>query len=267
MRRSIRPGKSANLSDSVQQRLNKYALAAGAAGVGVLALGHPAEAKVVYTQANTKITPDHLIPLDLTNNGTVDFRFKDVYQISRTYGFDHTGVLSVLPANEANKIEGFHRTNGNYASALRAGASIGPDAKFTTGPNRIEEAFIDTGRVREVFGSCDATWPPGQTRYLGLQFFIDGEVHFGWARLNVTCKGLDVVARLTGYAYETVPNTPIIAGQESGTDEEEAGIGLDAALTAPGRGTEPLGLLALGANGLSIWQRERSPVGGRRNVP
>jgi hypothetical protein len=47
MKRSFRPGKSANLSQSVQQQLNKYVLAAGAAGVGVLALGHPAEAKIV----------------------------------------------------------------------------------------------------------------------------------------------------------------------------------------------------------------------------
>jgi len=257
MKYSNRPGKSASLSDSIQQQLNKYALAAGAAGVGVLALGHPAEAKVVYTPADTKITPDHLIPLDINNDGIVDFQFKDVYQKSRTYGFDHTGVLSVLPANQSNKIEGFHRTNGNYASALRAGVSIGSNAKFTTGPNRIEEAFIDTGRVREVFGSCDATWPPGQTRYLGLQFLMNGEVHFGWARLDVTCKGLDVVARLTGYAYETVPNKAIIAGQENGTDEEASALP-DAFVIQPARKTVPLGLLALGSNGLSVWRREEN---------
>jgi hypothetical protein len=139
--------KSANLSDSVQQQLNKYSLAAAAAGVG-LVLGQPAEAKIVYTPADTNITPDHTIPLDLNHDGIVDFGFKDVYRKSRTYGFDHTGVLSVLPANPANKVEGFTRVNGNYASALRAGASIGPNAEFTVGPNRMEEAFIDTGRDR-----------------------------------------------------------------------------------------------------------------------
>jgi hypothetical protein len=257
MKDSIRRGKSANLSDSIQQQLNKYALAAGAAGVGMLALGHPAEARIVYTPADTKITPDHLIPLDLNHDGIVDFRFKDVYQISHTAGFDHTGLLSVLPALQSNKIVGFTRVNGNYASALRAGASIGPNAKFTTGPNQMEEAFIDTGRDPKLSAFCDSTWPSGQTRYLGLQFLINGEVHFGWARLNVTCYSLHVIATLGGYAYETVPNAPITAGETMGADKE-ANKGRDAALTAPGRETAPLGLLALGSNGLSIWRREES---------
>jgi hypothetical protein len=261
MKHSFGPRKTASLSDSAQQQLNKYALAAGAAGVGVLAFGQSAEAKVVYTPADTNITPNHAIPLDLNHDGIVDFGFRDVYRRSHPYGFDHTGLLSVVPANPANKIEGFSRINGNYASALRAGASIGPNARFTTGPNQIEEAFIDTGKMRPVGSLCDSTWPSGQNRYLGLQFLINGEVHFGWARLNVSCKGLDVVATLTGYAYETVPNTPIIAGQTKGS--AEASVEPDAALIAPALGPAPLGLLALGSHGLSIWRREESVGSGR----
>jgi hypothetical protein len=265
MKHSFGPRKTANLSDSVQQQLNKYALAAGAAGVGMLVLGHPAEAKIVYTPADTNITPDHTIPLDLNHDGIVDFGFKDVYQRSRTYGFDHSGILSVLPANQANKIEGFSRVNGHYASALRSGASIGANARFTTGPNRMEEAFIDTGRDPETNGTCDGTWPSSASRYLGLQFLINGEVHFGWARLNVACKNLHVVAILTGYAYETVPNKPIIAGQTTGStrSDEESSVGPDAALTAPAPKPAPLGLLALGSHGLSIWRREESAGAAR----
>jgi hypothetical protein len=261
MKHSFGPRKTASLSDSAQQQLNKYALAAGAAGVGVLAFGQSAEAKVVYTPADTNITPNHAIPLDLNHDGIVDFGFRDVYRRSHPYGFDHTGLLSVVPANPANKIEGFSRLNGNYASALRAGASIGPNARFTTGPNQIEEAFIDTGKMREVGSLCFSTWPSGQNRYLGMQFLMNGELHFGWARLNVSCKGLDVVATLTGYAYETVPNTPIIAGQTKGS--AEASVEPDAALIAPALGPAPLGLLALGSHGLSIWRREES-VGATR---
>jgi hypothetical protein len=40
-----------NLSDSVHLRLNMYALAASAAGVGALALARPCEAEIVYTPA------------------------------------------------------------------------------------------------------------------------------------------------------------------------------------------------------------------------
>ena len=45
MTRSSRPRRAANLSDSVQHKLNMYALAASAAGVGALALAQPAEAQ------------------------------------------------------------------------------------------------------------------------------------------------------------------------------------------------------------------------------
>jgi hypothetical protein len=257
MKRSNRSGRSGSLSDSIQQNLNKYALAAGAAGVGVLTIGLPAEAKVVYTPADAKITPDHLIPLDLTSNGTVDFRFKDVYQRSRTYGFDHSGILSVLPAIPANKIEGFTRINGNYASPLRAGASIGSNAKFTTGAVRIEEAFIDTGRDPNNNGTCFSTWPSGQTRYLGLKFVMNGGIHFGWARLTVSCVNLHVVATLTGYAYETVANKGIIAGQTKGADEEASRVP-DASSKRPVPRAASLGLLALGERSLSVWRREEN---------
>jgi hypothetical protein len=254
MKRSIRPGKSVVLCDSIQQQLNKYALAAAAAGVGMLTLGRPAQAEIVYTPADTKITPDHVIPLDLANNGTVDFHFKDIYRRSGSFGFDHSGILSILPAIPDNKIEGFHRTNGNYASALRAGVSIGSNAKFTTGANQVEKAFIDTGGPN-AFGTCYSTWPSGKSRYLGLKFVMDGGIHFGWARLTITCVNLHVAATFTGYAYETVPNKAIIAGQESGADEE-AGVVMGASVGGPVRKTAPLGLLALGSTGLSVWQRE-----------
>jgi hypothetical protein len=254
MKRSIRPGKSANLSDSIQQQLNKYVLAAGAAGVGVLALGHPAEAKIVYTPTDTKIMPDHIITLDLNHDGIIDFRFKDVYQRSRTYGFDHTGILSVLPAIQANKIEGHSRVSVHYASALRNGAAIGPHARFTTAANRMEEAFIDTGRDPTTNGTCFGTWPSGATRYLGLQFLINGEVHFGWARLNVTCKNLHVVATLTGYAYETVPDKAILAGEEDAS--EENGVVPEASVDRAAYKAAPLGLLAMGSQSLFIWRRE-----------
>jgi hypothetical protein len=257
MTRSSRPRKTANLSDSVQQQLNKYALAAGAAGVGVLVLGQPAEAKIVYTPADKSITPNHTIPLDLNHDGTVDFRLRDRHFTSPTYGFDHTGVLSAVPAHQANKIEGYSRTNRHYASALRAGVSIGPKARFTPGPKLMATMFSDTGADRGLIGSCNGPWSKATNRYLGLEFLIEGKVHFGWARLNVSCQGTDVFATLTGYAYETVPKKPIIAGHTKGSDEESS-VGPDAALAAPVPKPAPLGLLAWGSRGLSIWRREES---------
>jgi hypothetical protein len=50
-----------------------YALAASAAGVGILALGQVAEAKIVYTPANVSINPQVPYKLDLNHHGIADF--------------------------------------------------------------------------------------------------------------------------------------------------------------------------------------------------
>lgn len=79
MKRSFRPRRTAELSKSLREQLNTYALAASAAGVGMLALAGPAEAKIVYTPVHIVLTRGAL-PLDLNNDGMVDFILLDKYQ-------------------------------------------------------------------------------------------------------------------------------------------------------------------------------------------
>jgi len=93
---------------------------------------------------------------------------------------------------------------------------------------------------------CQGKWNNVQKRYLGLKFTIHGQTHFGWARLNTTCNLYKVDAVLTGYAYETVGNKPIITGKTKGPD----------VITV-----EPasLGHLARGASALSAWRKRNEP--------
>ena len=112
MERILRPRKTADLSDSVHHQLSKYALAAGAAGVSVLALSPSSEAKIVYSPTDTtSITPHHTIPLDLNHDVTIDFLFKDaslyIYNgrdfgesvgSSRSPGQQNPGIFRVSPA-------------------------------------------------------------------------------------------------------------------------------------------------------------------------
>jgi hypothetical protein len=49
MKRSSRPRTTVELSKSFHHQLNMYTLAATAAGVGVLTLVQPANARIVYT--------------------------------------------------------------------------------------------------------------------------------------------------------------------------------------------------------------------------
>lgn len=57
---SSQPRKVTNLSDSTTRQLRTYALAASAAGVGVLALTQPVEAEIVYTPAHHMIHANQL---------------------------------------------------------------------------------------------------------------------------------------------------------------------------------------------------------------
>jgi hypothetical protein len=269
MTRTARPRNSAHLSDSVQQQLNKYALAAGAAGVGVLALAQSAEAKIVYTPTHTSIGPNQTIPLDLNHDGVADFGLTDKYQRSNPYGFDHTGILSVAPAAQANKIAGYTRFGHHYASALLFGVSIGPHAQFTPGAKIMATTFIDTGRAREFSAYCNGPWAKATDRYLGLEFVIGGEPHFGWARLSVRCDyaRTRVFAQLTGYAYETVANQPITSGDTIGSDtDEDSSRAPEAAFPAPVPQPAALGALSLGSRGLSLWRREESESAGPAQI-
>jgi hypothetical protein len=72
MKRFSGPRKAANLSASLDHQLNGYALAASAAGVALLALAPPAEAKIIYTPAHAKVG-GHAVGMDLNHDGIVDF--------------------------------------------------------------------------------------------------------------------------------------------------------------------------------------------------
>jgi hypothetical protein len=65
---------------------------------------------------------------------------------------------------------------------------------------------------------CTGKWCNVTHRYLRLKFARKGKTHFGWARLNVKFGPNGVGGILTGYAYETIPNKPIIAGRTKGPD-------------------------------------------------
>lgn len=100
-----------------------------------------------------------------------------------------------------------------------------------------------------VYQSFSWVYAPKNHGYLGIQFQIEGETHYGWARLNVayTFEGKDIDGLLTGY-YQSKPGTLILAG-----DEGRGGEGSVISMTNPSEpraeGQKTLGALALGSAG------------------
>jgi hypothetical protein len=240
-------------SDSVHRKLSPCALAATAAGAGLLALAQSAQAKIVYTPTNVTITNSG-VGLDLNHDGVSDF-------LLSYYCCGYVRFLKVVPHQSSNEIVDHaspNHPNRNLpgkthicAAALTKGVRVGPKSPFHQDPVKGLYMFIQTGNI-----STSTSFGPwlglnGQ-RYLGLKFVVNGETHYGWARVNVG-RGYT----LTGYAYETIPNKPIITGATKGPDETNLQEP-EVALTTPARQPPSLGMLALGAPGLSIWRREEA---------
>lgn len=74
--------------------------------------------------------------------------------------------------------------------------------------------------------------------YLGVEFSINGQTHYGWIRLDIETN---LLWYIEGYAYESVPNRPILAGETKGNSDETVS-------------NPTLGHLALGAPGLAAWR-------------
>ena len=208
--------KSSPLPD-FEHRLSMYALAASAAGVGMLALPQPAEGKIIYTKANKYIGPNTTLHLDLNHDGIPDFDFKDTY---KTWSFSCTGELAVAADRQKNAIWGHTVRAQRYASALYANVQIGPKGHFLSGAGGMASVINNGGRNHPDFSYGSGPWADVTNRYLGLRFTIKGKTHFGWARLNVSLGSYNcqVTATLTGYAYETVANRPILTGRKRGTE-------------------------------------------------
>jgi hypothetical protein len=242
--------RRAQFSEASLRRLNAYALAAGAAGVGLIAVT-PANAEVVYTPTQVTISLGGTSEYDLNpaNSAVAPFKI--------CAGFTSPGVywdtISFNPnTNGAHFIQG-PGTIWSIAP-LKAGVVIGQGRRFGGRSRGLVATYGPYGRG--TYNNHDG-FKFGQTAYIGFKFQISGQTHYGWARVDVrfdhNTPKRRLYLQLTGYAYETTANTSIKAGQTSGTlaIPIKESIAPESALP-----TQSLGLLALGAEGMAAWRSE-----------
>jgi MYXO-CTERM domain-containing protein len=221
-------------SSFVERRWYAYALA----GAGAVAAAPPAHAVgIIFTPANTTITAScsgsfctgasSVLQVDLDNNAVIDFTLQaDVVSSAAFLHFAGTGSTAA----------GAFRNGTNLTTPfLTAGTSIGPAG---AGFSYVTAAHILN--PSSVWGNGDG--------YLGLEFHLPSDpnpsdVNYAWAELNLSFNGTNSYSvTLEGFAYQSIPNTPIMAG--------DTGI-------TPEPGTAGLALLALGACGLAAWRRRK----------
>jgi hypothetical protein len=107
------PRKTVGLSNSVHQRLNMYALAASAAGIGILS-PQAAECKIVYTPTHVTIGPNQIYSIDLQHNKVIDFRiFNDCRTVS---GYRSAVLLVDAVSPSTNALKGTPTSNGGNSA-------------------------------------------------------------------------------------------------------------------------------------------------------
>jgi hypothetical protein len=254
-----------SLSATLERNLSAYALAAGSAGVALLACVQPSEAKVVITKTNIVVPVNQgPIQFDIDGDGQNDFGLS-AFAGPSTCTFTQARVmphhqhpplgcpfddqLRVVPAQAANEVwQAGTSYDVKCAADLGRGVRIDRLRPFAAGP------MVMYGDAGTSEGNQFCPWRTGTPikPYLGVKFLdAGGNLHYGWVRVTTNF----VFATITGYAYETIPNKPILAGAISEADE--------AALTPTDVTPQPatLGHLALGAAGLASWRREEEVVG------
>lgn len=215
MKRSSGLRRTSNLSEPIRHNLNMYGLAAGATGVGMLALVQPADAKIVYTPANVQLITGQNVYVDLNHDGTNDFYFVGQQSQKTSSGFAFLDITPEAGLNR-NAIWAVHSNGRRCAAELTAGKQVRTGRPFQH--SSLPLFFRSWGWTGGT-SRCGWTKKLGP-HYLGLKFHIKGKIHYGWARVTVVSYP-QYGATLTGYAYETVPNKPIIAGKTKGPESNE----------------------------------------------
>src|SRR5579859_974743 len=115
----------AKLHGSLEHRLAMYAMAASAAGAGLLSFSQPASAKVVYTKRHKHLLANVPLPLDLNRDGITDF---SLFFVQNSYGYR----ALYAEAEPTNQIAGYcgQLSQGCWASALLPAVRVGPNQRF-----------------------------------------------------------------------------------------------------------------------------------------
>jgi hypothetical protein len=265
MKRPVSRKIPTTFSGSLKRHWAAYAAAAGAS---LGALSSSSEAEIVYTPADETINLTvGTYGLDLNHDGIVDFTIADHRTFSNGHGFPISRQsLFVKPAYSQNRINCVNASCLStyiYAAALPQGSLIGPSRRrhgWLAGHAQmaLEERL---GGRPYYFGSFNRV----QNEYLGLQFHVNGETYYGWARFTVRFHGGSTQERsweatLTGYAYESTPNQAIKAGQTKDGDEPDNGkdtVSQTAPLAEIPATHPTLGALALGSDGMQLWRKNQ----------
>ncbi len=190
------------MKKNLQSRISKYTAVAGAV---VSAAG--AQAQVVYTDVNPDYSHDavqdatfSVYPLDLNNDQTVDFLVASKDTVTANA---HVRFTLAVPYGAGNAVAGETPSAYDYALALDINTMVDSTLNWIAASNTMAYNVDSNNPYNE-------NWNGVTDKYLGLQFIVGGNTHYGWARLDSYAIGDSIVVK--DYAFEATPNVGILTG-------------------------------------------------------
>jgi hypothetical protein len=173
-----------------------------------------AQAKIVYTDINPYTTRTGIVEsgtsqtynLDVNNDGTTDFMIE--------------AYTSHFYFNTAAGVEIFSLKTGEVARdnfppdssllAMNHGDTIRSNLNWvntTSSASKFLRAYANPGN--RWWGN----WTDSTDHYLGLKIKQGTNTYYGWVRLGVSVITGKSSVTIKDYAYNSIPNKPILAGQ------------------------------------------------------
>jgi len=199
-------------SGNLHKRIKAYSAMAGA----FVTLTPASQAAVVHTE----IDPDTMIfsgtTLFIDLNGD---QINDISLMAESDSTFYTGTsvqlnLAMAFVGSGNAIAGASSTYSTFggstttyqiAYGLNPGIPISNSMSFNSGT----EPHV-LGQYLVSYGTWMGNFVDVVDKFLGVRFLINGNVHYGWVRLDVELSGASAPKiTVKGYAYEDVPNTQI----------------------------------------------------------
>jgi hypothetical protein len=186
-------------SKNLPDKLARY----GALSLAIAGISN-ASGQIVYTDIpDETLAPGEGYVLDLDGDGVDDFSL-NVYNGTAPFG-----VAVIFPGTSSvyntNGIVGILSAGYTYPSNLTSGAIIDGNSPIVNG---------ERGDLN--WNSCNypnSNFCGGVTDgYIGLQFMVSGNTHYGWVRIDLTADATSMTVK--DFAYQSTPNAGIKAGND-----------------------------------------------------
>lgn len=205
-----------------KKNLGKYTALAGA-----FLAGGAVNAQIQYVDINPDANVDinNSFDLDMDGNSIVDFVFSvNNMSGSGTYyggllNFQYSGVgASVSAPNGGVMGQVSSQASMNIASMLVSSNFVDSAGNFLgDGVLAANVNVVVTGVYSTSFTQYLGNFAGQNDKYIGVNFDISGNTHYGWVRLDVAASYDQITVK--DYAYNTVPDLGLYAGQSVGLDD------------------------------------------------